>query len=304
VKTRSFEPTDKSGADSLPLEWIVVDGRDDADRAWIDTQSRFDDAVRAIVSKPPTHNERLHLGARIVLTLVRTDDTSGDELAGLSIVIEAHRVVTVCYGTDAIVEAALERQAGGSAPAGISRVLALLVTALVKPLEPEITRLSDKIDELEDAAMKQSDDALNDQVVLLGRQVLGLRRYLVPMHDELSFLALNPDELPGNADPRNLRRAAESLARLVSSLNSSHNRVQLILSQLRSHIESRQSRSMHKLSLVATVFLPLSFITGLLGINVAGIPDSHDPLGFWVVCGFLLGVAVASILFIRWRKWM
>lgn len=304
MKTHSFAPAEQSDADLLPLEWVVLDGRDDEDRAWVDTQSRFDDAVKAVVSKPPTHNERLHLGAAIVLTLVRTDAASGDELAGLRIVIEARRVVTVCYGTDAIVEEALERQARGSAPAGIARVLALLVTALIKPLEPEITRLSDRIDALEDAAMNERDDDLGDQVVLLGRQVLSLRRYLVPMHDELSFLAINPDELPGNADPRNLRRAAESLARLVSSLNSSHNRVQLILSQLKSHVESRQSRSMHKLSLVATVFLPLGFITGLLGINVAGIPDSHDPLGFWVVCGFLLGVAVASILFIRWRKWM
>lgn len=196
---QSFAPADQSGGNSLPLEWIVLDGRDDADRAWIETQSRFDVAVKSVVATPPTRNERLHLDPAIVLTL---------------------------------------------------------------------------------------------------------RRYLVPMHDERSILALNPDELPGSAEPRNLRRAAESLARLVSSLNSSHNRVQLILSQLKSHDESRQTRSMHKLTLVATVFLPLSFITGLLGINVAGIPDSHDPYGFWVVCGFLVGVAVASVLLIRWRRWM
>lgn len=304
MKTQTFAPTEQSDAKPLPLEWIVLDGHDDADRAWIDTQSRLDSAVKAIVSRPPTRNERLHVGAAIVLILVRADDSSGDELAGLSIVIEAQRVVTVCFGTDAIVEEALERQAGGSTPAGISRILALLVTALIKPLEPEVTRLSDTIDALEDAAIKESDNAMDDQVVLVGRKVLGLRRYLVPMHDELAFLALNPDELPGNADARSLRRSAESLARLVSSLNSSHNRVQLILSQLRSHDESRQTRSMHKLTLVATVFLPLSFITGLLGINVAGIPDSHDPYGFWLVCGFLIGVAVAAILFIRWRRWM
>ena len=61
---------------------------------------------------------------------------------------------------------------------------------------------------------------------------------------------------------------------------------------------------MHKLTLVATVFLPLSFITGLLGINVAGVPGTHDPFAFWVVVAVLVAVAVGAILLIRWKKWM
>jgi zinc transporter len=219
-------------------------------------------------------------------------------------VIDTHRLVTVCYGTDAIVEEALDRQTTGSVPAGISRILSLLVAALIRPLDSEITLLSDRIDALEDQAMKASEDGMDDAVVLIGRRALSLRRYLAPMHDEVSYLALNPDELPGSVEAKSLRRAAESLARLVSALDSSHNRVLLILDQLKNRDVSRQARSMHKLTLVATVFLPLTFITGLLGINVAGIPDAHNPLGFWVVCGILLGVAVLAILLIRWRKWM
>jgi zinc transporter len=52
------------------------------------------------------------------------------------------------------------------------------------------------------------------------------------------------------------------------------------------------------------VFLPLTFITGLLGINVAGIPDAHDPLAFWLVCGCLFAVAALAVFVIRWRRWM
>lgn len=52
------------------------------------------------------------------------------------------------------------------------------------------------------------------------------------------------------------------------------------------------------------MFLPLSFVTGLLGINVAGVPGEHELLAFWLVCGFLLLVAVGSIVVIRWRKWL
>jgi zinc transporter len=306
MKTHSFPPAGRSGDGAPPLQWIVLDGRDADDRTWIASQSGFDDAIKDSVAQSPVRNDRVRLGAAIVLALVRMGNAGKGEHEGMEIVIEPHRIVTVCYGTEAIVDQALERQADGASPMGTGRALALLVATLVKPLEREVTHLSDRIGELEDAAMKESDEdgGMDDSVVLVGRQVLDLRRYLAPMHDELTYLALNPDELPGQADPRHLRRAADSLARLVSALDSSHNRILLILSQLRNRDSARDSRSMHKLTIVATVFLPLGFITGLLGINVAGIPDSHNPYGFWAVCGFLIAVAVGAIVLIRWRKWM
>ena len=49
----------------------------------------------------------------------------------------------------------------------------------------------------------------------------------------------------------------------------------------------------YRFTWVATVFLPLSFLTGLLGINVAGIPGDHDPLAFWLVCGVLCLITAA-----------
>jgi zinc transporter len=55
---------------------------------------------------------------------------------------------------------------------------------------------------------------------------------------------------------------------------------------------------------VGTVFLPLSFVTGLLGTNVASIPGGHDPVAFWLVCGFLFVVAVVAITLIRWHRWL
>ena len=77
-----------------------------------------------------------------------------------------------------------------------------------------------------------------------------------------------------------------------------------MLNYLRNRDEERLGRSMHKLALVATVFLPLTFVTGLLGINVAGVPDAHDPYAFWRVCVFLIIVAVLAIVVIKWKKWM
>jgi hypothetical protein len=67
MKTHSFPPTGPADAASAALEWVVLNGSDDADRAWIETQSRFDDAVKAMVSTPPTRSEHAHFDAAILV---------------------------------------------------------------------------------------------------------------------------------------------------------------------------------------------------------------------------------------------
>ena len=304
MKHLSFPRTGPSRDVAQTLECLVLDGRGDADRDWIKTKSGLEETVKQLVSTAPTHSGRSQLGSSIVLSLVRTEDANDDVLIGVNVVIEANRLVAVCYGTGLLVENELALYAGQEGGGGVSRLLPVVVTALVRPLQSKIARLAETIDDLEDKAMLEGDKSLDDAVVLVARRVLTLRHYLVPMRDELSFLALNPDELPGPAEPLYLRRAAEYPGRLVSALDSSHQRIALILNQLRTHNEDRLTRSVYKLAIVGTVFLPLTFFTGLLGINVAGIPDAHDPRAFWLVCGVLLVVAIGSIALIRWRKWL
>ncbi len=304
MRLLSFPRTSSSRDDAQSLECLVLDGRDEADRDWIKSQSGLEEATKELVATAPTHSGRTQSGSSIVISLVRAGDANHDELIGVNVLIEENRLVTVCYGTGSLVEGALARYAGQNGGGGVSRLLPIIVTALVRPLESEIARLSETMDDLEDKAMVAGEEGLDDAVLLVARRVLALRRHLVPLRNELSLLAFNPDDVPGLTEASRLRRAAEYPERLISTLDYSHQRVTLILDQLRKRHDLRLGRTMHKLTLVSTVFLPLGFITGLLGINVAGIPDSHNPVGFWLVCGFLILVAIGAIALIRWRKWL
>jgi len=64
------------------------------------------------------------------------------------------------------------------------------------------------------------------------------------------------------------------------------------------------NRTMYVLSIVATIFLPLGFITGLLGINVGGIPGVEDPYAFWSVCAMLVVLVVVEIVLFKKKKWL
>ncbi|USN98292.1 MAG: hypothetical protein H6810_08900 [Phycisphaeraceae bacterium] len=61
---------------------------------------------------------------------------------------------------------------------------------------------------------------------------------------------------------------------------------------------------MHLLTLFAAVLLPLGLLTGLLGINVGGMPGANDPWAFWIVCVGLCVVAAGLVGLFRWLRWL
>ncbi|MEM9257484.1 MAG: CorA family divalent cation transporter [Pseudomonadota bacterium] len=304
MKRHTFSSATSDSDHSEHVEWIVIDGNAKADKAWLTSEFGLPEPVNTLVLTASQHSDRLHPESGVILRMVRSDTEQGDTLVGFNILVEADRLITVCFGVTDVVEDVFDKTIGKNFPTSAFRLLPQLVTALVKPLETELTALSDYIDDLEDRAMEDRDFDGDDDVVMAGRKALAFRRYLSPLGAELTFLSLNPHELPGVADIKYLRREAEYIGRLIANIETIHHRVTLLLNYLRNRDEEKLGRSMHKLALVATVFLPLTFVTGLLGINVAGVPDAHDPQAFWRVCVFLLIVAAASLFAIRWNKWM
>ena len=76
-------------------------------------------------------------------------------------------------------------------------------------------------------------------------------------------------------------------------LDLSIDRASALEGQIRDQLSDSLNTATYRFTWVATVFLPLSFLTGLLGINVAGIPGDHNPLAFWLVCGTLCVIAAS-----------
>ena len=64
------------------------------------------------------------------------------------------------------------------------------------------------------------------------------------------------------------------------------------------------NKTMYILSVLAEFFLPITFVTGLLGINVGGIPGSEDPWAFTMVCLTLTSAGRLPVGIFRWLKWL
>ena len=105
-------------------------------------------------------------------------------------------------------------------------------------------------------------------------------------------------------DLRHLAEELDALERVVEDADAMRDRMALVRDELASQLSDRLNRNMYLLSILSALFLPLGFLTGLFGINVAGLPGAGDPKAFWMFCGVLAGVAGLQLFVLRRLRWI
>jgi zinc transporter len=101
-----------------------------------------------------------------------------------------------------------------------------------------------------------------------------------------------------------LRETADRTTRYVEDLDAIRDRATVTQEELNARLAEQMNKTMYILSIVAGIFLPLGLLTGLLGINVGGIPGTESHWAFAIFCVLLLIVAVGQVWLFKRKKWM
>ncbi|MDD0843610.1 zinc transporter ZntB [Pseudomonas sp. Gutcm_11s] len=137
----------------------------------------------------------------------------------------------------------------------------------------------------------------HDLVLHVRRRSAGLRRFLAPQRDIFAQLTRN-----GFGDANQWNELNNRLTRYLEELEMVRERVGLVLESEHRRMNEKMNRAMYLLGVTTVFFLPMSFLTGLLGINVGGIPGADSQYGFLLICLILASVgALQWWLFRRWR---
>ncbi|HET8791609.1 MAG TPA: CorA family divalent cation transporter, partial [Modicisalibacter sp.] len=141
-----------------------------------------------------------------------------------------------------------------------------------------------------------------DDLTRIRRPLITLRRFMGPQRDCLSQLAQGPIWLDEETKV-SLRESANQLSRYVEDFNAMQERALILQEQLWSEHNEQLNRRMYMLAIVTTVFLPLSFLTGLLGVNVGGIPGADSRYGFMTFVAITLCVGVLVLGLLKRKHW-
>jgi zinc transporter len=160
-------------------------------------------------------------------------------------------------------------------------------------MERVLYDLTATIDQLEDDVLTGEGDPPINRVAELQKRLVFARRFRMPLANMISFISSQPSSVIDGALRDELEGIVNVIAQHQELLSLSIDRATALQGQIRDRLADSMNTATYRFTWVATVFLPLSFLTGLLGINVAGIPGGHDPWAFWLVCGVLCVIAAA-----------
>src|SRR5690606_5952889 len=135
-----------------------------------------------------------------------------------------------------------------------------------------------------ESLLEKPDKRLRSRVIDVRMKALMLRRYIAPQRDVIIHLRASDKKWISARDKRHLQESIDRLTRYVEDLDAIRERSQILKDELTYETSERLNRNTFLLSIVAAIFLPLTFITGLLGMNVAGIPFAQHSDAFVIVC--------------------
>ncbi len=168
-----------------------------------------------------------------------------------------------------------------------------------------VDNLQSLLDDTENALAGEDPRDLDTRALAeVRRQAIRLRRYLAPQRDALLALASSPSPLLDAHQRAELQEIAQRTARFVEDLEEVRDRAAVSQEELRAARERQANRTMYLLTLVAAIALPLGLLTGLLGINVGGMPGAEDPHAFWWVTGGMVLVAAGLVAVFRRLRWL
>jgi zinc transporter len=227
-----------------------------------------------------------------------------EDMVSARLWIEESRVITLRRYHLMAVEDLKEKIGRGLGPRDSSGFLVALRDRLLARMGGVLEELEDEVDALEDELLDAETHQLRPKLAGLRRRAIAMRRYLAPQREALSRLLTERVAWLTEVDRAHLREIADRTTRYVEDLDSARDRAAVTQEELNSRLSEGMNQKMYVVALVAAIFLPLGLLTGLLGINVGGIPGSETRVASALVCGILLGLALLQVCVLRRRHWL
>ena len=192
----------------------------------------------------------------------------------------------------------------GIGPRDCGAIVTELAENLVTRMNAAIVDMNDHIDELEQADLEGDTDSMLDRITSIRRNCLALKRHMGPQHVALEAISREAPPWFEDHDRREIAETIDRLRRYLDDIDISKESAMVMQDELRARALAANERATYMLTIVAGIFLPLGFLTGLFGINVGGMPGLDDPDAFWWVVGLCIAIMFALYFLFRKLRWL
>jgi len=227
-----------------------------------------------------------------------------DDMVSIRVWLEPNRIITTRRRRLMSVQELEKELLLGNGPTSPGSFIAELAWLLGEHISEVVDKLDTAIENAEISISAHVTAAQRREFAELRRKTAHIRRYLAPQRDALDRLSRLQQPWFSEAEQAALSEETNRMTLFIEELDLARERAMVAQEELLSSLAQQQNAKMYLLAMVSAVFLPLSFLTGLFGMNVGGLPGTESPMAFlWLVL-LMASIGVSILLMFRLKKWL
>lgn len=289
------------------LAWVHLNTEHPDTQPWLEREIAYLDpfVVEALLNdEVRPRMTQIGNGALIILRGVNLNqDSRPEDMVSIRLWVDQYRIISLQRRQLKAVLDIEKKILSGKGPRDAGEFVSILVSLLFERMEPVLTDLNELTDNIEEQIMDSASIQLRENIVDVRKKAIMFRRYMAPQRDAIGQLRMSDLGILDDTHKRQLQESFNHVLRYVEDLDAIRERAQIVKDEIANILSDRLNKNMYVLSVVAAIFLPLGFLTGLLGINVGGIPGADNVQAFWMFCGILTGVVASQIFIFKKLKW-
>jgi zinc transporter len=288
------------------LTWVHLDYSREEAETWLKETTLVDEVIKDNLlddnarPRSMTHKDGLFISLRGVNLNPGSDP---EDMVAVRLWTDGRWIITSNRRLLLSLEDLRQSLLGRSGAVSAQMFVCLLIERLAVRTENVIEALDVACEQLEDHTAEPDDTMRRQQLGDIRHQAIRLKRYLAPQRDALIHLLNDAPSWMTKTDKVHIRENLNQFSRFLEELESIRDRAVVIQEEMLGRLSEQLNKRMYALTLVATLFMPLGFLTGLLGINVGGIPGAESRYGFAVICALMVLLCGALLSYLRFKKW-
>ncbi len=294
----------KSGEGSI---WLHFDYESPEAAEWISSKSGLDEVSASALLTEESRPRATSIDGGILVALRGVNLNPGsdpEDMVAIRVWLDEKRIISTrkrkLLSESDILKSFEEKQG----PRTTGEFIVDLSERLISRMEDTVENIEDRVAEMEEEVITSENHALRTRLSALRREAIMLRRYLAPQREAMMKLQAENRSWLTESDKLHLRETTDRIIRYIEDLDSVRDRAAVTQEELVNRLSEQMNTRMYVLSLVAAVFLPLGFLTGLLGINVGGIPGAENQSAFFVFILMLVVVVILQVVVFKKKKWL
>lgn len=293
---------------SRDLAWVHLDALHPSTQGWLkENASYLDQFIINALTEEETRPRMMQIndGVLILLRGVNLNkDSSPEDMVSIRLWVDKYRIISIRKRRLKAVLDLEKKIRSNKAPHSSGDFLCMLISKLFERMDPIFTDLDESTDQVEEMILDTPTGVLREKIVNIRKQAIMFRRYMAPQKDAISQLQSADIKWLSDKNIRVLQENYNRITRYLEDLDAIRERAQIVKDELSNILSDKLNKNMYILSLIAAIFLPLGFLTGLLGVNVGGIPGSANENAFMIFNGILLGIFVIQMIIFKIIKWI